>query len=160
MAPATALAVADDAALDRVVSAFAGVIDAKSPYTHDHSRRVADYAVAAATTLGFSPRRLSRLKRTALLHDHVPVFREVTFDAACHHERLDGTGYHQGLAGAALSPSARVLAVADVTDALRSDRPYRAGLAVERVVGMLTADAASCKLCPQSVTAMADVLRA
>ncbi len=172
MAPAKALAVADDAAFDRVVDAFAGVIDAKSPYTHDHSRRVSEYAVAAATTLGFSPQRLTRLKRTALLHDigklgvsnsildkpgaltppewasmrehtrhtfeildRVPVFREVAFDAACHHERLDGTGYHLGLTGAALSPSARVLAVADVTDALRSDRPYRAGLDVERVVG-------------------------
>ena len=196
VAPATALAVADDAALDRVVDAFAGVIDAKSPYTHDHSRRVSEYAVAAATRLGFSPQRLTRLKRTALLHDigklgvsnsildkpgaltppewasmrehtrhtfeildRVPVFREVAFDAACHHERLDGTGYHLGLTGAALSPSARVLAVADVTDALRSDRPYRAGLEVDRVTAMLAADAASGTLCPQSVTAMVEVLR-
>ena len=197
VAPAKALAVADDAAFDRVVEAFAGVIDAKSPYTHDHSRRVSEFAVAAATKLGFSAQRLRRLKRTALLHDigklgvansildkpgaltppewasmrehtrhtfeildRVPVLREVAFDAACHHERLDGSGYHLALTGAALSPSARVLAVADVTDALRSDRPYRVGLEVEQVVGMLTADAASGKLCPQSVTAMVDLLRA
>ncbi len=196
VAPAPALVAADDQSIDRVVDAFAGVIDAKSPFTHDHSRRVAEYAVAAATTLGFSAERLARLRRTSLLHDvgklgvsnsildkpgsltkeewaamrehtrhtfeildRVPVFREVAFDAACHHERLDGSGYHLGLAGAALSPSARVVAGADVTDALRSDRPYRAGLDVDRVIGMLTADAASGKLCHQSVKAMSEVLR-
>ena len=196
-AVAPALVATDAAGLDRVVDAFAGVIDAKSPFTHDHSRRVADYAVAAAEILGFSAERLTRLRRAALLHDigklgvsnsvldkpgsltpdewtamrahtrhtfeileRVPVFREVAFDAACHHERLDGSGYHLGLSGVALSPSARVLAVADVTDALRSDRPYRAGLAIDRVAGMLTADAASGKMCPQSVTAMVEVLRA
>ncbi|MEP7117317.1 MAG: HD domain-containing phosphohydrolase [Acidobacteriota bacterium] len=196
-APAPALVVTDDAGLDRVVEAFAGVIDAKSPYTHDHSRRVADYAVQAATVLGFAPARRTRLRHAALLHDigklgvsnsvldkpgalapeewaamrehtrhtfeildRVPIFQEVAFDAACHHERLDGKGYHLGLTGAALSPSARVLAVADVTDALRSDRPYRAGLALERVIGMLTEDASAGKLCPQSVAAMTTVLQA
>ena len=196
VAPAPALLVADDARLDRVVDAFAGVIDAKSPYTHDHSRRVADYAVAAARRLGFAELRLVRLRRAALLHDigklgvsnaildkpgaldpdewramrehtrhtleildAVPVFRELAVDAAAHHERMNGKGYHLGLQGAALSPSARVLAVADVTDALRSDRPYRAGLDTDRVVGMLTADAASGVLCPQSVAAMVEVLR-
>jgi putative nucleotidyltransferase with HDIG domain len=196
VAPAPAMVVADDARLDRVVEAFAGVIDAKSPYTHDHSRRVADYAVAAARRLGFTPERLIRLRRAALLHDigklgvsngildkagaltpdewramrahtrhtfeildAVPVFSELAADAAAHHERLDGGGYDRGLPGAALSPSARVLAVADVTDALRSDRPYRAGLGVDRVTGMITADAAAGKLCALSVEAMAHVLQ-
>ncbi len=195
IAPAPAMVVADDARLDRVVEAFAGVIDAKSPYTHDHSRRVADYAVAAGRRLGFSAERLIRLRRAALLHDigklgvsngildkagpltpdewravrahtrhtyeildAVPVFSELADDAAAHHERLDGGGYDRGLRGAALSPSARVLAVADVTDALRSDRPYRAGLDVERVTAMLTADATAGKLCAQSVDAMVQAL--
>lgn len=196
-APAPAMLVADDARLDRIVEAFAGVIDAKSPYTHDHSRRVADYAVVAAGRLGFSPERLVRLRRAALLHDigklgvsnaildkpgkldaaewqamkahprhtfeildAVPVFADLADDAAAHHERLDGRGYDRGLQGAALSRSARVLAVADVTDALLSDRPYRAGLTRERVVDMLTADAAAGALCPQSVAAMVDALQA
>ncbi len=48
---------------------FAGMIDAKSPFRHDHSRRVADYAVAAATSLGFAPDWLARLRRTSPLHD-------------------------------------------------------------------------------------------
>jgi len=46
-----------------------------------------------------------------------------------HHERFDGGGYPDGKAGDAIHPLARVLAVADVYDALVSDRPYRPGLA-------------------------------
>lgn len=47
-----------------------------------------------------------------------------------HHERWDGTGYPQGLAGSEIPLAARVFAVADVWDALRSDRPYRAAWSV------------------------------
>jgi response regulator RpfG family c-di-GMP phosphodiesterase len=42
-----------------------------------------------------------------------------------HHEKWDGTGYPQKLKGEAIPLSARIFAVADVWDALRSDRPYR-----------------------------------
>ena len=42
-----------------------------------------------------------------------------------HHERIDGRGYPDGLAGAAIPLGARIVAVADVYDALTSDRPYR-----------------------------------
>jgi putative nucleotidyltransferase with HDIG domain len=45
-----------------------------------------------------------------------------------HHERCDGSGYPDGLAGDAIPMGARVVAVADVFDALTSDRPYRAAL--------------------------------
>jgi putative nucleotidyltransferase with HDIG domain len=44
-----------------------------------------------------------------------------------HHERVDGSGYPQGLAGAQILPEARILAVADVVDAIQSHRPYRPG---------------------------------
>lgn len=43
----------------------------------------------------------------------------------CHHEKWDGTGYPRGLKGDAIPEPARLFAVADVWDALRSDRPYR-----------------------------------
>jgi ribonuclease P protein subunit RPR2 len=43
-----------------------------------------------------------------------------------HHERWDGTGYPDGLAGEAIPLAARVFAVADALDALNDDRPYRA----------------------------------
>ncbi len=44
----------------------------------------------------------------------------------CHHEKWDGTGYPRGLGGEQIPVAARIFAVADVWDALRSDRPYRA----------------------------------
>lgn len=51
-------------------------------------------------------------------------------DEACrmvraHHEKFDGTGYPAGLAGKRIPPGARIFAVADVLDALTTDRPYR-----------------------------------
>ena len=54
-----------------------------------------------------------------------------------HHERWDGTGYPDGLKGQEIHLGARILAVADVYDALFSDRPYRAGWSHERVVNYL-----------------------
>jgi putative two-component system response regulator len=45
-----------------------------------------------------------------------------------HHERWDGSGYPDGLAGEAIPLAARLVAVADVYDALTSERPYRAAL--------------------------------
>lgn len=48
-----------------------------------------------------------------------------------HHERLDGSGYPHGLSGDEILPEARILAVADVIEAMASHRPYRAGLGVE-----------------------------
>jgi putative nucleotidyltransferase with HDIG domain len=45
-----------------------------------------------------------------------------------HHERWDGKGYPDGLAGEAISPLARVVALADAFDAMTSDRPYRKGM--------------------------------
>lgn len=48
-----------------------------------------------------------------------------------HHERLDGTGYPQGLKGDAIALEARVLAVADVVEAMASHRPYRPGLGID-----------------------------
>ena len=48
----------------------------------------------------------------------------------CHHERLDGSGYPRGLGGEELCLPARILAVADVLDAMASNRPYRPALGV------------------------------
>jgi putative nucleotidyltransferase with HDIG domain len=49
----------------------------------------------------------------------------------CHHEKWDGTGYPRGLKGEAIPISARIFAVADVWDAITSDRPYRRGWSEE-----------------------------
>jgi putative nucleotidyltransferase with HDIG domain len=51
----------------------------------------------------------------------------------CHHEKWDGTGYPRGLHGEQIPLAARVFAIADVWDALRSDRPYRPAWPEERI---------------------------
>ncbi|MEY2400268.1 MAG: hypothetical protein QOJ08_379 [Ilumatobacteraceae bacterium] len=56
-----------------------------------------------------------------------PSLQEVLTVILHHHERLDGQGYPTGLCGAAIPLEARVVAVADVWDALTSDRAYRSG---------------------------------
>ena len=59
-----------------------------------------------------------------------------------HHEKWDGTGYPDGLAGDALPLSARILTIADVYDALTTTRSYRAGFSHEKTVRIMTEDAA------------------
>ena len=54
-----------------------------------------------------------------------------------HHERLDGSGYPQGLAGDEIALEARILAVADVVEAMASHRPYRPGLGIEAALNEL-----------------------
>jgi putative nucleotidyltransferase with HDIG domain len=58
-----------------------------------------------------------------------------------HHERADGSGYPDGLRGEAIPLGASIVAVADVYDALTSDRPYRAALSPERARAFLNAGA-------------------
>jgi putative nucleotidyltransferase with HDIG domain len=168
---------ADEARLDRIADAFALIIDAKSPFTFDHSRRVATYALAINSRLGAEGVDAVRLRRAALLHDlgkltvpnrvldkpgeldadewaiikqhpaytlsvleRVPAFRQFAVDAANHHEWIDGKGYCRGLTGADLSTTARILAVADVVDALSADRPYREGMPPDRVRAILDSE--------------------
>lgn len=51
-----------------------------------------------------------------------------------HHERMDGTGYPKGITGEAIMKEARIIAVADVVEAMASHRPYRPALGVERAI--------------------------
>jgi len=51
-----------------------------------------------------------------------------------HHERFDGKGYPEGVSGTAIPIEARVVTVADVFDALQSDRPYRKGWSLDRTL--------------------------
>lgn len=55
----------------------------------------------------------------------IPFLRRALDIPYCHHEKWDGTGYPRGLEGELVPLEARIFAVADVWDALRSDRPYR-----------------------------------
>jgi HD-GYP domain-containing protein (c-di-GMP phosphodiesterase class II) len=58
----------------------------------------------------------------------------------CHHEKWDGTGYPRGLKGEQIPLAARLFAVVDVWDALRSDRPYRAGWPEDKVLEHIQAN--------------------
>jgi putative nucleotidyltransferase with HDIG domain len=69
------------------------------------------------------------------------------------HERMDGGGYPDGLAGEEIPLPARIVLVADAFDALTSDRPYRLGRSVPEAVDELSAHAGT-QFCPVVVAAM------
>jgi HD-GYP domain-containing protein (c-di-GMP phosphodiesterase class II) len=175
--PVDRVFMADEARLDVIAEAFAKVIDAKSPWTYQHSNGVADVAVDIGTALGFSPDQVRDLRRAALLHDvgklgvsnlildkpdrlttsefdivrrhpalteqilnRVGCFRPLVDVAKSHHERLDGSGYHEGLRAEHLSIPARALCVADIYDALRTSRPYRPALSAEQALELMRRD--------------------
>ncbi len=54
-----------------------------------------------------------------------------------HHERWDGKGYPDGLVGEAIPMAARIISVADVFDALAAERPYKRGMEIQKVRGIL-----------------------
>ena len=58
-----------------------------------------------------------------------------------HHERLDGSGYPNGLSGEAIIPEARVLAVADTIESMVSHRPYRPSLGLDKAILQVKAEA-------------------
>jgi PAS domain S-box-containing protein len=75
-----------------------------------------------------------------------------------HHERLDGSGYPFGLKGDAILPEAKVLAVADVVEAMVAFRPYRAAIALETVLEEIERQAGKL-LDAEIVRVCADLLR-
>jgi HD-GYP domain-containing protein (c-di-GMP phosphodiesterase class II) len=169
---------ADDARLDRVAEAFAGIVDAKSPFTARHCEGVAEIADGMASTMGLDDATRRLLRRAALLHDlgklgvsnrildkpgalsdgewgavrrhprlsmvilrAVPALAPVARLSATHHERLDGSGYPYGLTASELKLPDRILQVADVTDALTSERPYRDALSPGEGLAIMRYDA-------------------
>jgi len=75
-----------------------------------------------------------------------------------HHERMDGSGYPDGLSGDAIPFGARIVAVADVYDALTSDRPYRGAMSADEARARLEAEAGD-TLDKDVVAAFLDVTR-
>lgn len=78
---------------------------------------------------------------TMRILEPIPTFDGVAELAARHHERLDGRGYFRGLAAPDLAIGARVVAVADVFEALTADRPYRAAMSSEQALGIMRVEA-------------------
>lgn len=164
----------DEDYLDDIASAFAQVIDAKTPFTSGHSDRVALFSDMIAVQLGLPDLERRRLRRAALLHDigklgvsnsildkpgkldeaewaeikrhpslgqiilgRVAAFAELAEVAANHHERLDGAGYPRRLGAEEIGRDARIVAVADIFDALTADRPYRKAMDIDTAFGIL-----------------------
>ncbi|MCC6300026.1 MAG: GAF domain-containing protein [Anaerolineales bacterium] len=76
------------------------------------------------------------MKNVRLLRSEIPALAE-------HHEHMDGTGYPNNLRGDQISLFGRIVAAADVFDALTSDRPYRGALDVEEVLNRMQKDSGS-----------------
>ena len=104
----------------------------------------------------------------ALIHEHPEtghtILKDIPFTwpiaeiVRQHHERLDGSGYPQGLKGDAILPEARVLAVADVVEAMASYRPYRLAIPLEIVLQEIESTAGTL-LDPEVVRVCAALLR-
>ncbi len=84
-------------------------------------------------------------------------FRGIAEMAANHHEKLDGSGYHRGITGEHLAQPDRILAVADVFDALSQNRPYREAMPMEKVLEIIDEESGE-KLSPESVGALMDLV--
>jgi len=74
--------------------------------------------------------------------------------AGAHHERLDGSGYHRGLAAPSLTRPMRVLAAADAYAAMTADRPYRRALDPAVAAQAMRADRDAGRLCGEAVEAV------
>jgi HD-GYP domain-containing protein (c-di-GMP phosphodiesterase class II) len=177
--------------LRSLVHVFSCIVDAKSPYTKQHSDGVANLARYIGSLFQLPEETCEMLELVGLLHDigklRVPdklldkpgllneeeilIMRRHSFDtysvlknirglervslwALQHHERLDGTGYPFQLKGADLSFEARIVAVADVFQALAQERPYRGPLQQKVIMALLKLEAEEGKLDEKVVAAV------
>jgi putative two-component system response regulator len=161
-----------------VIVALARAIDARDPYTAQHSERVSVYAGRLGAAIGLTGPELEAVRRGGLFHDigkiairdavllkparltpeefaeirkHPVVGRELlsgmktlTFAldvVYSHHERLDGSGYPDGIAGESIPLTARVTTIADIYDALTSARVYRAALTRAEALAIMREEA-------------------
>jgi hemerythrin-like metal-binding protein len=83
------------------------------------------------------------LLKTAVISDSPELIRLAAAVARSHHERFDGRGYPDGLAGEAIPLAARIVAVVDVFDALTGVRPYKAAWSEERAIDFICQQAGS-----------------
>ncbi|NWF38341.1 HD domain-containing protein [Mariprofundus sp. NF] len=160
-----------------LVKIFSHIVDAKSPFTYEHSQGVASLARYLGELFEVSEHNCDMLYLAGLLHDigklRVPDdvlekagklsngefktiqrhsfdtfnilkkirgFDDIALWAAQHHERVDGGGYPYHTKEHKLSLEARIVAVADVFQALAQDRPYRPALSPAEIFTILSND--------------------
>ncbi len=102
----------------------------------------------------------SHVSHTFAFLSHIPwtaSLSAVADIAHAHHEKLDGTGYPQGLIGDEIPVQSRIMAVADIFDALTAgDRPYKCSLGVDQALDILHHEASTGKVDPILVDVFID----
>jgi len=110
-------------------------------YLHDIGKITVDRAIIN------NPRPLTE-KEFGELNKHVTTgfeilsnirhpWDEIAYMTKCHHEKVDGTGYPQGLRGDEIPLGSKIVTLADSFDAMMTDRPYRARLTLDRTLSDL-----------------------
>lgn len=153
------------------------MLQARDPYTHGHSRRVARHAARIAAGMGLPDAEVAKIRTAATVHDVGKIYTpkeilrnpgrltdaefeivkrhavdgagmlamvgspEIAAIVRHHHERIDGSGYPDGLCGDQIPLGARIIAVADTFDALTSNRPYRDANTHRRALRIIGAEA-------------------
>lgn len=182
--------------LRSLVHVFSCIVDAKSPFTREHSDGVGSLARLIGTLLGLPIETCERLELAGLLHDigklrvpdelleksgpltelefitmrrhsfdtysvlkNIKGFEQVALWAAQHHERVTGTGYPNQIKGESLSFEARIIAIADVFQALAQRRPYREPLKGDQIIEVLTLQVQNGKLDERIVACVASNLQ-
>ncbi len=88
----------------------------------------------------------------------VSMFKDVVPLVKCHHEKMDGTGYPEGLKGEEIPFLARIISVADAFDAMMSDRLYRSKLGLKEAIFQLQKNAGT-QFDARIVEVFVDILR-
>jgi len=176
-----------DNVLEFIIS-LSNLVEAKDAYTDNHTRRVADLAIALGRMSQLNKQQLRNVEIGAMIHDigkvstpelilnkpgpltpdefevmkqhpeagakvikPISALENATELVLSHHEKLDGSGYPNGLKGDEISIETRIVTIADIFDALYTDRPYRKGMSIEKAMAILNEDAARGKLDPTIV---------
>jgi diguanylate cyclase (GGDEF)-like protein len=93
----------------------------------------------------------------SMLIEHIPGFADAATAVRHHHERYDGTGYPEGLAGDAIPLAARIVTLTDAFSAMTVDRPYHKGMKVAEAVAELRRCAGT-QFCPWLVEEFAKIV--
>lgn len=138
--------------LDAMVNTIATTVEYRDPYTAGDQRKVAEIAAAIAAELGRDAHEIDGIRKpgklSAIEYELIKQHAEAGYSIVAgidfpwpvaemigeHHERMDGSGYPHGRRGNEILLGARVIAVADVVEAMSAHRPYRPGWGVELAV--------------------------
>ena len=128
--------------LEQTITAVTLTLEKHDPYNAERQQRVDRLAAAIATDMGFSPQQLESLKQRT--RKGLEIAKDISLPwlvaqmVLQHQERMDGSAYPQGLKSEQLMLEARILAVADVLEAMMAFRPYRAALGMDAALDTLT----------------------